>query len=1380
MSRNTKTQGYLFGGGLLLLMFFIVQPIKAVTQLPVFKFKHISTQDGLSTNEVNQVYEDKDGYIWFATNSGLCQYDGYSIRTIKSNLYTPDVLNNNIIYCLQEDDNQHLWLGTYNGLNVLDKRTGKIEKIVSEGFSDRVISKILITSEKNILLGTEGGVFQYLPDRNEFIRYFSQESVKGSIKALIEDSQHHIWIGTWSDGLYRYDPLQDRLYHYPPLEPENGIHCVFEDSKQRIWAGTWKNGVYLLENPYEMDDLNIRSFIYDKNNPNSVGDNYIYDISEDLNTGTIWVGTRNGLSVLFDEVNGKFKNYLPDNSTNSVSYNVITSILRGRDGLMWLGINGGGVNTVITQTPEFGINRLGDVSHEFIRNPSVRSILVDQNGLIWIGLGNLGFLIYNRLTGKYTYNMESADFAFIGRVPMVNTIYQLPSTGKIWIGTYDWGLVSYDGSLEAGKRGRLINQDSVSWLSNQCIFSILEDHQRNIWFGTRNGICFLSPDGSGIDLSTLYIDSVSLHSYSFVTMVEDDLNQLWTGTSNGGILRLSGNPKETGDIVLKKYAPENGKLNSVSVSCLFIDKQKRLWAGTDGGGLNLYDVDKDKFVPVNRLMKLPTDVISSIQEDSKGNLWLGTNIGLLRLHIPDKMSEATYRLYTTSDGLQDNMFFQSATFTDINGEMFFGGYYGYNYFFPDRMSDNETYPPVVITDIKIFNQSWHLLDTKERAAISEIAPDFTNKIVLNYKRNNFNIEYAALGYSNPLQIKYAYWLEGYDSDWQYADATRRYAYYNNLEPGNYIFHLKATNTNGSWNETDKTLEIIILPPPWKTWWAYLIYFLLFISLLYGVYRFMLYRMSLTNAVNMAALEQAKAEEINHSKLQFFTNVTHELLTPLTIISASLDELHIQTPENKLQYQVMTKNVNRLIRLLQQILEFRKAETGNLKLKVSKGDLALFIKNNVESFQPLIKKKKLHLSLVCEPDSIPAYFDSDKIDKILYNLLSNAAKYNEEGGTVVVSLESDTNKNNVVLKVKDDGKGLSAEAVRNLFKRFYEGDYRKFKTIGTGIGLSLTKDLAELHKGTINVISEPDKGTCFYMTIPINRDAYQDDEIDDSLIVSTDRTEPFFYGQSDDENQDIITHNKAYTLLIIEDNEDILNLLVRLLGVDYNLFTARNGKEGIEQMKREPINLVISDIMMPEMDGIEFCKLIKNDLETSHIPILLVTAKSQEEDRVVAYESGADGFITKPFSLSVLQARVNNLLKARERNTRDFKKQLVFEANELDYTSLDESFLQKAIDLITENLSNSDFDQQQFIEAMGTSKSTLQRKIKSLTGLNASGFIRNIRLKAACRLMETKQHIRISELAYAVGFNDPKYFSVCFKKEFGMQPSEYIEQLDKRV
>lgn len=405
--------------------------------------------------------------------------------------------------------------------------------------------------------------------------------------------------------------------------------------------------------------------------------------------------------------------------------------------------------------------------------------------------------------------------------------------------------------------------------------------------------------------------------------------------------------------------------------------------------------------------------------------------------------------------------------------------------------------------------------------------------------------------------------------------------------------------------------------------------------------------------------------------------------------------------------------------------------------------------------------------------MPAWFDTDKVDKILYNLLSNAAKYNEPGGMVRVELSVvEPGKRGSV--IKDNGKGLSPEAVKNLFKRFYEGDYRKFKTIGTGIGLSLTKDLVQLHKGNITVSSKQDEGSAFAVTIPIGRDYYLPEEIDESMpFPSTPAVSAPVLEEA--ETEPAKPADNLRSLLLIEDNEDLLHLMVRLLSPTYKVFTATTGKEGMAIIGQEDIDLIVSDIMMPEMDGIEFCKQMKGSLETSHIPIVLLTAKNREEDRAEAYDAGADGFITKPFNLSVLHARINNLLKQKERVSGDFKKQLVFETNELNYTSLDENFLQQAIDCVNRHLSDPDFDQQVFLDEMGTSKSTLYRKLKSLTGLNSSAFIRNIRLKAACRIMEEKKHIRVSELAYAVGFNDPKYFSVCFKKEFGMQPSEYLEK-----
>ena len=659
---------------------------------------------------------------------------------------------------------------------------------------------------------------------------------------------------------------------------------------------------------------------------------------------------------------------------------------------------------------------------------------------------------------------------------------------------------------------------------------------------------------------------------------------------------------------------------------------------------------------------------------------------------------------------------------------------------------------------------------------------YTSKIELPHKYNNFSIEFAALTYKNPELNRYAYRLQNFDRDWQYTDADRRFAYYNNLPSGTYTFQLKATNENGEWSGYVRELTVVVLPPFWATWWAYLLYVIIVSVIGVSIYRTAKNRILLRNALRLREIEKAKAEELNHAKLQFFTNITHELLTPLTIISATVDELKTQAPSHNDLYTVMNSNIQRLIRLLQQILEFRKAETGNLKLRVSPGDIAAFVKNAAESFQPLVKKRKIHFSFLCDPESMIGYFDMDKLDKILYNLLSNAAKYNKEDGFIQVSLSYDeTDKDFILLKIKDNGKGISKEKQKNLFKRFYEGDYRKFNTIGTGIGLSLTKDLVELHGGTISVESEVDHGTEFMVRIPIERSYYDEEQIDDEAISLMQN--PVNY-EDTQEDADVETQEvtiKANTILLVEDNGELLHLMTKLLSREYNVFTAQNGKEGIAVLEKEDVDLIVSDVMMPEMDGIEFCKYVKGHLEMSHIPMILLTAKNKEEDRAEAYEIGADAFISKPFNLTVLHARIRNLLKYKERMARDFKNQIVFEVKDLNYTSLDEDFIQRAIHCVNNHLEDPNFDQAQFADEMRTSKSTLYKKLKSLAGLNTSSFIRNVRLKAACRIMEEKgTNVRVSELAYAVGFNDPKYFSSCFKKEFDMLPSEYIERFIQNV
>ena len=1340
-----------------------------------YKFTHINQLNGLPSNEVQKVYQDREGFIWMATRNGLSHYDGYSIKTYKSNLNNPKLLSSNNITCLVEDYNHRLWIGTNRGLNVLDKTTGVVSQINRKEFHENAISCVIITQKGKLLLGTDKGLYQYIAETDSCILYDRNNTggvlQQTTVKSLLEDSRGDLWIGTWNEGLYRQDAKTGRYFAYPQMNPSKSAHVIFEDSQNRIWIGTWGHGLYLLENAYNSHHTTWKVFIHNRHNPQSICDNLIYDISEDYTNQTLWIGTRSGLSILSLNPSTSFKNYYPGNTEHSLSGNEVNSIIRDTHGLMWIAMIGGGVSRVNTRKPVFNVDRLESARKGFASN-SVLSIFVESEETAWLGIGTYGLFIENRRTGEIVHCSEMSDFkVFSNMQQTVMSIMKSHSTGKLWIATYGDGIFVYDKSAKEGERVRNYTSQNANWLSTSVVYSLKEDNNGNVWIGTRNGLSMLTRSGKGLCFDSLQINGKRMSSLTIMAIEKGNRDEMWLASSSNGVIRIKGTGTVADNYTVEQYSVDNEKLNSKSVFCIYNDTKNRIWAGTEGGGLNLYDAGKNAFLPVHKDWNLPGDIIFSILGDQGGNLWLGTNLGLLKIKLQDSLSQVSSSIYTVSDGLQSNIF-SRASFAAKDGQLFFGGHQGYNYFYPEQITENTTASPTVITDIKIFNQSWDKLSEKDKNNISYLSPNFTHKITLDYRHNNFNIEFSSLCYIDPAQNKYAYFLKGFDSEWIYSDASRRFAYYNNLSPGRYYFYLKAANSMGVWNETGEPLEIIILPPPWKTWWAYMIYIVLLMIASFYFYRVTKNRLNLRNSLYLKDLEKTKLEELNHTKLQFFTNITHELLTPLTIISATIDELKIVTPQNNEFYQIMTSNINRLIRLLQQILEFRKAESGNLKLKVSKGDLAVFTHNAVASFRPLMKKIMLHFSVVCNPENIPAWFDPDKMDKILYNLLSNAAKYNNQGGTVWIDLCLDETKYYAILRVKDNGKGVSKELQNNMFKRFYEGDYRKFNTIGTGIGLSLTKDLVELHNGSISVKSEPNLGTEFEVKIPIHRESYNEDEIDDTLVV------PFAPPLISNEDNVKVpkASNKLYTLLLLEDNEELLNLMVRLLSSEYNLFTGNNGKEGVEMVENEEIDLIVSDIMMPEMDGIEFCKSMKNNFDTCHIPLILLTAKSSEEDRVEAYDSGADAFISKPFNLSVLHSRIDNLLKAKVRASRDFRKQLIFEVKESDYTSMDEEFLKKAISCVQTHLTDIEFNSDLFQKELGTSKATLYRKLKSLTGLNSTAFIRNIRLKTACQIIdEKKNNIRVSELAYAVGFNDPKYFSACFKKEFGMQPSEYISR-----
>lgn len=764
-------------------------------------FKSSSVLNSLPSKDVQSVYQDRDGYIWISTRNGLFQYDGYSITTYKSNLYCPDLLTNNNIYCVAEDAQHRLWIGTYSGLNVLDKQTGQIRKIDDPEINGIGISQILVTSDNRILFATEGGLLEYLEDSNRFLA-FNQDNTDGvfpktTVKSLFEDDRGDIWIGTWSQGLFRYEKRTGKYWKYPQMNSGNSAHVVFQDSHKNIWVGTWGAGLHLLHDAYNPEKTTWTTFTHDENRSGTISDNLIYAISEDLNTNSLWVGTRSGLSILslMDIKTGhlEFENCYSGESENSITSSEVASLLRDRQGIMWVGMIGGGINMVNNRKAKFNMDRLSEAKR-MLKSNSVRSILLDDEGLLWMGMSTYGFGVKDRVTGKFTHYTQMLDFKNYSRMSTVMSIIQSPSTGHIWVGVYNGGAFEIDKSAPVGKRVKYYSPSNVPWMCNSCIYSIYEDSKQNMWFATRGGVSMRTADGTPVRIDSLKVGDTMMYDVVAMQIVEGNNGDMWVTSSTNGVIRIQGSGNSLKEYTVSGYSLANDKLNSNYADCVYKDAQGRIWVGTGGSGLNLYDAANDTFLPVHVLWNLPGDAIVSIQSDKQGELWLGTNIGLLRLTVPDDLQNVTYRLYTTADGLQDNIFNRGASCVASDGEMFFGGHRGYNSFYPDQQEEQVFSFPVVITNIKVFNQTWASLTEKERAAMSDLSPGFMNEIRLDYKHNNFSIEFSALEYANPERNQYAYRLEGFDSGWQYTDASKRFAYYNNLKAGTYTFYLKSSNS----------------------------------------------------------------------------------------------------------------------------------------------------------------------------------------------------------------------------------------------------------------------------------------------------------------------------------------------------------------------------------------------------------------------------------------------------------------------------------------------------------------------------------------------------------------------------------------------------------
>lgn len=1329
-----------------------------------FRQLHIGSSEGLPSEKVQQVFQDSDGYIWCGTENGVARYDGSKTVVFKSDIRRGNVLTNNNIKAIAEDHSRRIWIGTTAGLNVYDKAVGRMTRIDHRLFKGNPVSCILPTRDGNVLVGTDQGLFRYLPDSDSL--YVVTRELSGdvmpqtSVKALLEDSRGNVWIGTWNEGLYRLDS-SGRFYRYPQINDRKSAHVLFEDSRHRIWVGSWGRGLHMLRNPYEPEKTTYVNYSHVDGDANTLGDNIIYSISEDPTSRTLWVGTRKGISLLAED-SDRFANISDDGSGTIV--NEVTSIICDRMGVMWVSLLGQGVMALATNSTGLALDRLDVLSARYGVN-SVDRMTRDSAGRMWISLGsNMGLAVLGT-DGKTVESYNS--YPFSAAYPTPYTVKSLceDRSGRMLVGTYDGGLYIVDRKHNTVEHH---TKNDSPWLAGDRVSEIYRDKTGRTWFGGLPGLTVVNKDGSYCRFDSMMPADINVRS-----IVQGADGCIWVGTSDLGVLRIDGSGTSLPSYSVKWYYPGNGTLNSTEVVELHCDATDRLWVGTDGSGLSLYDYSGDTFVPVHIKWNLPGDIVSSMLDGNHGDLWVGSNMGLYSIKVAADTTLVNFRLYTSADGAQDNIFSRHSAFKDENGTLYFGGPHGMNIVTGDGSNAYDYALPVTITDIKVGGLSWAAMPEDVRYSVSSLAPEYTEKVTLAHDQNNLGIEFGVLDFANhALQHKYAYKLEGVDDQWQYPESSRRFAYYNNIPPGNYTFRVKASDAKGEWLDDERVVRISINPPWWAGIWAKTIYSIVFFALVFVVFTVSRRRVRRRNELHLRELELAQAEQLNREKLRFFTNVTHEWLTPLSIISAVAEEMKDEDPSRQEYHKIMMSSVGRLSRLLQQTLEFRKAESGNLRLRVSRRDVVKLTSVAVENIMPVMKVKGLTCTFSCEEETLMGWVDPDKLDKILYNLLSNASKYVLSGGMVQVSLVFDRERCMAVIRVRDNGPGIPASRLPDLFRRFYDGEHRRYSTMGNGIGLSLTKDLVELHHGKIDVESTEGVGTEFCVELPLARESYTEAEIDSMSAADVDNLDDAADGPREFDSDE---KPERASLLIVEDDRDLLTLMDKILQSDYDVFMATSAERADEVLEKHDISLIITDMMMPGMNGIEYCRNLKSRIETSHIPVLLLTANTIEETEVEAYSAGVDGFMHKPFSIAVLQARIVNLLKMRRMSNQVFRGQFESDVAGLDFSTIDGNFIRRSVECVTAHIADADFNQAVFAKEMGMARSTLFRKLKSLTGLSYTAFVRNIRLKTACTIMEEKQGIRISELAYAVGFNDPKYFSQCFKKEFGMLPSEFAER-----
>jgi signal transduction histidine kinase/ligand-binding sensor domain-containing protein/DNA-binding response OmpR family regulator len=1349
-----------------------------------YKFVRLTVNNGLTNNQVTCFLQDSRGFVWIGTSSGLNRFDGYSLKNFRNDSRDSLSITSSVISSLMEDPDGRIWISNvYNAtqINVYDPVTERFsvstEAILrTYGIRNGIVRDIVKDSKGNFWFLHEYGLFFYDPlqKKSTAIGYAPSDSMNTpgyNISSLKEDKQGDLWAIQRNGLLLKISGKDHQVVYKNPyfknrnLNTEHTYH-VLPDMDGDVWVypTTASQGIYY---------FNTATKEFRPINENSQGvklnTNIVRGVVQD-NSGMVWVGTDHGGVNILDKRNWSVR-YLRNNPEDiqSISQNSLTSLYKDRTGMIWLATFKQGACYYHEDIIRFPLYRHDSFDTKSLTFDDINRVVEDDKGNIWIGSNGGGLIYFDRQAGTFTsYRHDPKDPNTLSSNVVVSL--HIDRDKRVWVGTYYGGLNLFDGKIF--KHYRHDANDPQS-LGDDNVWEIFEDSQGNLWIGTLYAGLDLMDRKTGKFTHFKAGAPNSVHTNYISVLNEDKEGNLWVGTGWGIDILKKGSDTFEHMINLNGAADH---LSSNSILCIFEDSRGIIWIGTQEG-LNRYDPKTKKFQSLREEDGLPHNAVFTILEDDAGSLWMSTPNGLSNLKIKQNGTDFTFSFsnYDEADGLQGKQFNENAALKTSKGELIFAGAYGFNIFKPEKIQANTRKPEIILTDLQVFNKSVGIGEEINGHVILNKAITSTDKITLKYSENVFSIEFAALNYFHPEKSQYRYMLEGFNKDWVTTDGSARRVTYTNLDPGTYTFRVQGSNNDGLWNEKGVDLIITILPPFWKTRLALGLYILFVLGALFVTRRLIQQRERMKFAIEQERQEAQRMHELDMMKIRFFTNVSHEFRTPLTLILTPIEKLlKNASEESSGQFQMIHRNAKRLLNLVNQLLDFRKLEVQEIKLNPSEGDIIRFIKEAVYSFSDLSEKKDIRLEFSSSTSSFETVFDPDKLEKILFNLLSNAFKFTPEHGMVIVSINLFERHEDqwLEIKVKDTGIGIPADKQDKIFERFFQSDLpRTMVNQGSGIGLSITKEFVRIHGGTITVESEVGKGSTFIVLLPVS-DVTNKERKPIEEVVALQEYNASLEPSNGVENVENL--NKLPTLLLVEDNEDFRFYLKDNLKSHYNIIEARNGKEGWQKVMSMIPDLVVSDVMMPQMNGMELAKKIKTDPRVSHIPVILLTARTAEEQKLEGFQSGADDYITKPFNFEILQSRIRNLIHQRELFHKDFRKQFQVRASDVNITSLDEKLIQNAIKSVELHVADPDFSVEDLSRELGMSRVHLYKKLLALTGKSPLEFIRVIRLQQAAQLLE-KSQLTVSEIAYKVGFNNPKYFTKYFKEEFKMLPSVYAAE-----